>query len=118
MSWVTWPLRLLGFALWFAGQIVLANTRLVADVLVKADRTTPLVIRHTTRCRGDAEAAVLAILVSLTPGTLVLASTGHGRERHTIYVHAMYTERSDVVAGLTLLEDRMLHALRRGGERT
>lgn len=123
--------RLVAFAGWFAAQVVRSSTRVLRDILTPRDASTPLVLRHRTDCRSDGEVALLAILVSLTPGTLVLAlenqpdPTGPpqaiGKDAaeptgpRSVYVHAMYGSRQSATADLAEMERRMLHAVRGKG---
>lgn len=73
MRVLLWPLRLIGFAVWFFGQVIRSNTRVTYDILTAHDVSSPLVLRMRTNCRTEVEVALLATLISLTPGTLVLA---------------------------------------------
>lgn len=117
MSWLTWPLRLLTFALWFAREIVTANVAVLRDNLTPGQSATPGIARFTTRCRSDAELTLLAALIVLTPGTLTLGTEPAARGRRTLFVHGMYAPDADALRDeLANMERRMLHAIRRQGD--
>ena len=109
-------MRLGWFLLWFTGQILRSNVRLIRDILSPVDRSVPLVLRMQTTCRTDAEVALLSIAISITPGTLVIAT---GREPGSpgvqLYVHAVYLRREAALAELHALEDHVLRAMRPSG---
>ena len=113
MRVLLWPLRLIGFAVWFFGQVIRSNTRDTYDILTAHDVSSPLVLRMRTNCRTEVEVALLATLISLTPGTLVLAMNRDPSDgTRTLFVHALYDERAQVLASLSELETRMLRAIR------
>lgn len=118
MSWVTWPLRLLWFAIWFASRLVVSNATVVWDNLTPGQRSTPGVAVLPTRCRTDTELTTLASLITLTPGTLTLgtSATGSNRGARELFVHGMYHADADSLrAEVRTIEERMLHAMRRQG---
>ena len=138
MKWLTWPLRLLGFLLWYAWELILSNAAVTRDVLTPGHRSSPIVVRYRTRCRSEFETVLLSVLISLTPGTLTLAtvarpragadgaasggavSDGHGgdagTEGYDIFVHAMYADGpQDARSSLHEMETHMLNGIRPGG---
>lgn len=110
---LTWPFRLAWFGVWFLGQILTSNIRVIADIVTRHDYSTPLVLRLPTKCRGDFEMSLLSILISLTPGTLVLAIDRD--QGTTLYIHAMYDDHDEVLTKLKELEHRMENAVRPRG---
>jgi multicomponent Na+:H+ antiporter subunit E len=116
-TWLTWPLRLLAFGLWFTREVVTANVTVLRDNLTRGQASTPGIARFDTRCRTDLEITVLAALITLTPGTLTLGTTTTGRERtRRLFVHGMYAADADALrAEVRRIETRMLRALRREG---
>lgn len=118
MSWVTWPFRVGGFLLWFAGQVVLSNAKVIRDNLTRGQDSTPGVVALDTRCRTDAELTWLGALITLTPGTLTLgtATQADSDAPRRLYIHGMYhREATSLRVELRTIEDRMLRALRRKG---
>ena len=118
MSWLTWPLRLLWFALWFVKEVVVSNVTVLRDNLTPGQAGTPGIAVFPTRCRTDTELTLLAALVTLTPGTLTLGTAPHGDPEtpRVLYVHGIYHQDADAIrADLASMEARMLHALRREG---
>jgi multisubunit Na+/H+ antiporter MnhE subunit len=124
LTWVTWVPRILWFLLWAAGSLVRAQATVTLDTLTRPQRSSPVIFSHRTRCRDDLELAALCILISITPGTLVLATRlrpsppseeGSAGDVHEIYVHAMYGELDKSHRSLNETERRLLNAWRRRG---
>ncbi len=116
MTWLTWPARLVAFACWFLGEVVRSNARVIADIVTGGKRVRPLIARYDTRARSEFELALFSVLVSLTPGTLVLA-TDHDAtdEPYSLYVHTLYDDADELRASLADLDRRMRRAVRRKG---
>ncbi|WP_373689303.1 proton-conducting transporter transmembrane domain-containing protein [Rothia santali] len=117
MTWLSWPFRLLGFAAWYAGQLVTSNASVIADNLTPGQNSTPGIARMETRCRSELEVTLLAALITLTPGTLTMGTEVVGRRRtRVLYVHGLYSPDADRLrADLGEMERRMLRAVRRKG---
>ncbi|NLT29150.1 MAG: Na+/H+ antiporter subunit E [Propionibacterium sp.] len=126
MKWLTWPLRIIGFLFWFAGRLLATNLAVVKDVLTRRQQSSPVIVAYRTMCDSDLEVALFTILISLTPGTLMLAVRdaphAHGADPHhghagsRLYVHVMYAEdRQRALAELANDEAKLLWALRPGG---
>ena len=122
MKWVTWLPRIVGFLLWFTREVLVSNLTVMHDVFTVRQQSSPVVVRYRTRCRNEFETASLAVLISLTPGTLTLATVfrdGHegGRPHgYDLYVHVMYDDDPDSARHkLRGLEDRLLRAVRAEG---
>ena len=124
MKWVTWLPRILGFMLWFTKEVLVSNLTVMHDVFTVRQESSPVVVRCRTRCRNEFETASLAVLISLTPGTLTLATVfrdGDGdddgtRPGYDLYVHVMYDDDPDSARRkLRRLEDRLLRAVRAEG---
>ncbi|MFZ2260114.1 MAG: Na+/H+ antiporter subunit E [Luteococcus japonicus] len=115
MSLLTWPWRLVTFLGWFVVQLVISNVAVVADILTRTDRSAASVLAHRTSCRSEAEVALLSVLVSLTPGTLVLAtrSDSDPLPGWTLFVHSMDGDVEGIRTQLATMEERMLHAIRK-----
>lgn len=118
MNWVTWPFRMMSFLLWFAGQVVLSNVKVIRDNLTAGQDSTPGVVALNTRCRTDLELTCLGALITLTPGTLTLGTGPHATSGtpRLLYVHGMYhSDDAALRVELRAIESRMLHALRLKG---
>ncbi|PZR55037.1 sodium:proton antiporter [Xylanimonas oleitrophica] len=138
MSWITWPLRWAWFVLWFLGQVVASNVKVIRDSVTPGQASTPCVARYPSRCRTEAEVTLLGAAITLTPGTLTLgARAGEGdrpeadapggaggaggadgadEARWTLYVHGMYADGPDELrAEVRRIEEHMLRATRREG---
>lgn len=112
---ILWPLRLVGFLLWFAGQVAVANLRVARQVLTPGLDVDAAIVRVPTRCRTARELVLLANCITLTPGTITLeADEAEG----VLFVHGMFVaDRAEFLAGLAALETRLLGAVRPRGDR-
>jgi len=86
--------RLLGFGLHFLGQLALANVRVARAVLAPLSRLRPAIVAVPLSLDRDAEIALLANLLTLTPGTLSLEVS---EDRRTLYVHALGVDDPEVL---------------------
>jgi multicomponent Na+:H+ antiporter subunit E len=78
--------RLPGFAWFFLKELLAANLKVAAAVAAPRGRIRPAIVACPLTLDRDAEIALLANLITLTPGTLSLEVS---RDRRTLYVHAM-----------------------------
>jgi multicomponent Na+:H+ antiporter subunit E len=115
MTWITWPVRLASFALWFSKEFIVANVKVMRDNLTPGLDLTPGIARFETQCRTDLEITFLAALITLTPGTLSLGTERVGPDhRRVLLVHGMYAPDAHTLRlELARLEERMLTAIRR-----
>jgi len=103
--------RLLEFVAFFGAQLVLSSMRVAADIVTPRLRARPGIVAVPLDVRTDAEIALLANLVSLTPGSLSLDVS---EDRRTLFVHLMFLEdvetcRREIKQGF---ERRVLELLR------
>ncbi|WP_224242823.1 Na+/H+ antiporter subunit E [Hyalangium gracile] len=101
-------LRFTGF---FLRELAIATARVAHDVLTPTPYMKPSVLGIPLDAETDAEIAMLAIVVTLTPGTLALDISS---DRKTLYIHAMYVSdpeatRREIKQGF---ERRILELLR------
>lgn len=82
------------FAGFFLRELAVATLRISYDVLTPKAYMTPAVVGVPLDAETDAEIAMLAVVVTLTPGTLALDVSS---DRKTMYVHAMYATHPDAV---------------------
>ena len=103
--------QIAGFSLFFLKELVLATLRISYDVLTPTHRMTPAVLAIPLDARTDGEITFLALVVSLTPGTLALDVSS---DRSILYIHAMYaTDPEAVRRGIKQgFERRILELLR------
>lgn len=86
---LTLPLRALNFAVWFAGQVVRSSALVLSDVLTPGSRATPRVVKLDLGQAGALHTTAISVLITLTPGTLVLGHDGD-TDRASVLVHSMY----------------------------
>jgi multicomponent Na+:H+ antiporter subunit E len=90
---VRWT-RLPGFVLYFAWQVLIANARVARAVLAPLPRLRPGIVAVPLTLERDAEIALLANLITLTPGTLSIEVS---EDRRTLYVHALGVSDAEAV---------------------
>lgn len=85
-----WGLRrAVGFVCVFVWELIVSNVKIAIDVLRPRPRLKPGVFAYPLSAKTDGAIALLANVVTLTPGTLSLdVST----DRKTLYIHAMYLD--------------------------
>jgi multicomponent Na+:H+ antiporter subunit E len=88
--------QVMGFAMFFAKELLLANLRVAADVVTPTHYMRPRVLAVPLDTRSDVEITALANLISLTPGTLALDVSA---DRRVLFVHAMYAADADRLRG-------------------
>lgn len=116
MRWISWPFRLAGFMFWFAWQVLASSHGVFRDVFTRPDESNPSIVGYDAASTREWELALLSILISLTPGTLVLGTRStHEHAPFTLYVHTMYETPDEVRDSVRSLEARMRTALRPGG---
>jgi multicomponent Na+:H+ antiporter subunit E len=84
-------LELFAYFLW---ELVLSNVSVAWDVIRPRPHMQPGVIGIPLDVRSDAEIALLANLVSLTPGSLSLDVSA---DRQTLYLHVMHLDDPEAV---------------------
>lgn len=103
--------QLIGFLAYFLKEMLLANLRVAYDVITPTYYMRPAVVSIPLDARTDLEITLLAMCITLTPGTLSLdVST----DRRVLYIHAMFAEdpealRHEIKNGF---ERRLLELLR------
>jgi multicomponent Na+:H+ antiporter subunit E len=101
----------LRFALFFTKELVVSTLRISYDVLTPTHHMRPAVVGIPLEPMSNTEIATLAIVITLTPGTMALDVS---RDRRTLYIHAMYVPdvealRAEIKQGF---ERRVLELLR------
>lgn len=112
-SWLTWPVRMIGFLLWYAKEFLLANLQVTADILRPRTRmrTDPAIVAVPAASRTASEYTLISSLITLTPGTLTIT---YSRDHAVLYVHGMFAASRDGLAEeVQEMEDRLLRAMRR-----
>lgn len=84
----------LRFLLFVAKEVLVSALRVARDVLARHPRMRPAIVHVPLDVRTEGQITLLAILITLTPGTLALdVST----DRRTLLVHAMFAADADLV---------------------
>lgn len=116
MKYLTWLPRMIWLAVWFAWELLRTNTHVMADNVTPGQWYTPGIVRLDTWCRTDVEVTILAILITLTPGTILLGTATRTDGLRVVYVHGMYAPSAEAFRTLLLdLDLRLLRAMRVDG---
>ncbi len=104
-------LNIIGFAVFYIGELLLSNLRILHDVLTPAHRMQPGIIAIPLDAKTDLEILIFSNLLTMTPGTLSLEISP---DRKVLFVHAMYVEDADRLRDQikTELERRVLEIMR------
>jgi multicomponent Na+:H+ antiporter subunit E len=94
MKWIVKPFAILGFLLFYIGEVLKSNLRVAYDVLTIRDHSDPAIIALPLDARTDFEILVVANLISMTPGTL---SMDVSSDRKTLYIHAMFVDDAEAL---------------------
>ena len=100
--------RLVGLVAW---DMMVANLRIAHEILTPTMHNFPAIYAYEMEARTDAEVTLLALLITFTPGTLMLEASQDGR---VLYVHMMFsTPREEFTRSLReRLERPLLRVLR------
>lgn len=86
------------FIPFFIWKILIANLRVAHDVITPRSRAKPGVIAIPLDCNTDLEITLLAIIMSLTPGSLALDVSS---DKKKLYIHAMFiTDKARLIADI------------------
>lgn len=104
-------LRLISLGGYFLYELVVSSLQVVWDVITPVHKSRPGIIAVPLDIEEPMEIAVLANLISLTPGTLSLDVSPDNK---LLYVHGMFVEdpdslRRDIKAGM---ERKVMEAMR------
>ncbi|MDQ0207812.1 Na+/H+ antiporter subunit E [Alkalicoccobacillus murimartini] len=70
----------------FIMELILSSVLMIKQILRPSLNITPGIFSFETELEGDLEITVLALLLTLTPGSVVLEIT---KDNNTFYIHAM-----------------------------
>ncbi|WP_245851209.1 Na+/H+ antiporter subunit E [Brachybacterium vulturis] len=104
----------ISYVLWMLVEIVKGSLDVARGVYSRRTLSSPAIVEYPLRGTTDVEIVAMASSITITPGTLVVG-TAHGTQEEgpSLFVHALFAEsREQVVADLTEMEDRLLHATR------
>jgi multicomponent Na+:H+ antiporter subunit E len=85
----------LRFLAYFIKEVLISNLLVAREVLSWRPRRRPAVIAVPLDARTDAEITLLAVVVTLTPGSLSLDVS---EDRSKLYVHTMFLETPEALS--------------------
>ncbi|MEX0731598.1 MAG: Na+/H+ antiporter subunit E [Aquisalimonadaceae bacterium] len=101
--------QIIGFTLFYIGELIKSNIRVAYEVLTPTHSMKPGVIGLELDAKSDAAITILANLITMTPGTLSLDVSN---DRRMLFIHAMYIDdEAQLRRDLKDLERRVLELL-------
>ena len=106
--------RSLVYLAWLGKEIISGTGDVLFSLFKSGEYGKPMIVEFPLRCVTDVEVVLMASSITITPGTLVVATgSGNATEPPTLFVHCMFAQsESDALEGLSDMEDRLLKALR------
>jgi multicomponent Na+:H+ antiporter subunit E len=103
--------KLLSFFMFMSWEIVKANLVTVKESLYAKSKLKPAVVKVPLTVESDLEITILAIMVSVTPGTLVMDISD---DKKVMYVHVMHvSNKQDFIDEVkNKFEKRLLEILK------
>lgn len=103
--------RIISFAFYFLYQMIKANIHVAYDVMTPKYFMRPGIVQYPMNARTDMEINLLAMMISLTPGTLIVDISD---DKKNLYIHVMYLQDPETFVNETKtgLERRLLEAIR------
>lgn len=103
--------RIVSFVFYFLYQMIKANVQVAYDVMTPRYFMRPGIVRYPMNANTEMEINLLSMMISLTPGTLILDIS---EDKKTMYIHVMYLDDPEkfVKDTKTGLERRLLEAIR------
>lgn len=100
---------LAGFTMWMVYEVSRGALMVARDIIAPSPRLSPAIVIVPLECRTPRQTAVLASLISLTPGTLTVGVDPAGGE---LWVHGLYGSDPDRLRGdVQRLQSRLLAAI-------
>ncbi|HSI91657.1 MAG TPA: Na+/H+ antiporter subunit E [Adhaeribacter sp.] len=98
--------KAVAFFFFFLKELIKANLKIAYDIVTPNYQLRPAIIALPLTVQTDREITLLAILITLTPGTLSLDVS---EDKKILYVHALYANHDNL--------DEMKDVLKHGFER-
>lgn len=95
-----------GFVVWFSLEILKASIDVARLVLARQVKTSPAVVKVTLEARSEGLATVVALLLTLTPGTMAM---DYDPDTGALYIHVLDTDSVQRVEdAVRQIESRLL----------
>ena len=102
------PFHALSLFVYFLWKLVESSTVVAWEILTPADRLKRAIVAVPLRTRSKSLSALVANMVTLTPGTLTIELQG---DPPVLYIHVVYRGSLESACdGVSDLEDRVLRA--------
>lgn len=104
-------IKIFKLILLFIQELILSSILVLKQVLTPKLNITPGIFKYRTKLQGDWEVTTLALLLTLTPGSVVMEVSEDG---NTFYIHAMDVEQTkqEVLRSIGKFERAILEVVR------
>ncbi len=104
-------IKLFKLILLFIKELILSSVSVLKQVLTPKLTITPGIFTYETKLKGDWEITTLALLLTLTPGSVVMEVSEEG---DLFYIHAMDMEQTkqEVIRSIGKFEQAILEVTR------
>jgi multicomponent Na+:H+ antiporter subunit E len=105
--------RIAWFPFFYGSRVVISSLRVARDILGPGGAIEPAFVEVPLNARTDLEITAVANMVSLTPGSVTVATR---LQPPTLWVHGLYTaDETAFVEGIHRMEDYLLDITRPHG---
>lgn len=103
--------KVIQLMLLFVRELILSSYAVIKQVLTPNLKITPGIFTYQTQLKGDWEITTLALLLTLTPGSVVMEVSESG---DTFYIHAMDMEQTkkEVIRSIGKFEKAIMEVTR------
>jgi len=102
--------KIIGFAFYFLYEMMVANLQVAYDVITPKYFFKPGIVHFPLTATSDLEINLLAMFISLTPGTILLDVS---EDKKSIVIHVMYLEsREKFISRMQHSERKIIEIVR------
>src|SRR5690606_23466558 len=102
--------KIIGFAFYFLYEMLVANLQVAYDVITPKYFFKPGIVRFPMKATSDVEINLLAMFISLTPGTILLDIS---EDKKSVFIHVMYLDdKEKFISRMRNSERKILDILR------
>jgi len=102
--------KIIGFVFYFLYEMLVANLQVAYDVITPKYFFKPGIVRFPMKATSDVEINLLAMFISLTPGTILLDIS---EDKKSVFIHVMYLDdKEKFISRMRNSERKILDILR------
>jgi multicomponent Na+:H+ antiporter subunit E len=102
--------KIIGFVFYFLYEMLMANLQVAYDVITPKYFFKPGIVHFPMEATSDLEINLLAMFISLTPGTILLDVS---EDKKSVFIHVMYLDNKEkFISRMRNSERKILDILR------